>query len=147
MARNLIPNFQWQSNGIKYELCLFISLEKKYHRHRFLSEISLNNVQFSKVQFTISDINSESKKEYEYVYQLQLEGNFVSTDLVKFKVEYSVAADPGTFYTNNFNFISWQLIFNVYLTKTRNKMFRVSLFNSYTLTLTINYLCRLLNIL
>ena len=77
-----------------------------YRDFKYFITPYVNNVQFSKIQFIITDINSESKKEYEYVYQLQLEGNFVDTDLVKFKVEYSVVADTGTFYTNNFNFIS-----------------------------------------
>ena len=87
-----------------------------YREFKYFITPYINNVQYLKTQFAISDINSESKKEYEYVYSLQIEGEFVETDLVKFKIEYSVAEDSintdqiptyiPTFYTNNFNFIS-----------------------------------------
>lgn len=77
-----------------------------YRDFKYFITPYVNNVKFTKIEFTISDINSEIKREYEYVYPLKLEGNFVETDLMKFKIEYLVASDTGTFYTNNFNFIS-----------------------------------------
>lgn len=66
----------------------------------------INNVERTnlKHQFVISDPEELNEKIYSYTHSNTIPGSFNVTDTIQFKVEYKVIDDPGTFYTNNFNF-------------------------------------------